>query len=204
MSNDSMISVLAISGSLREQSYSTAVIRTLAAAVPASVRVDQAEIGMLPFYNQDVDSDEKRPVVVRSFKERVARCDGLLVVTPEYNYGLPAVLKNAIDWASRPAYASVLKGKPVACMTTSPGPYGGVRAYAHLQQLFSATLSQQIVVPQVAIGSVADKVTDGLLSDAQSLVIAITALEKLIESIDLLRAGRDDTGLLDGSRLRTG
>jgi chromate reductase len=204
MSNDSMISVLAISGSLREQSYSTAVIRALAAAVPARVRVDQAEIGMLPFYNQDVDTDEKRPVLVRSFKERVAKCDGLLVVTPEYNYGLPAVLKNAIDWASRPSYASVLKGKPVVCMTASPGPYGGVRAHAHLQQLFSATLSQQIVVPQVAIGSVAGKVTDGLLSDAQSLVIAITALEKLIESIDLLRAGRDDTGLLDGSRLRTG
>jgi chromate reductase len=168
---------------LRAQSYSTAVLRTLIDHVSDNVRVEQVAISSLPFYNQDLDDEQTRPVAVTVFKERIRECDGLLVVTPEYNHGLPAVLKNAIDWASRPAYDSVLKDKPVACITASPSLYGGVRAHVHLQQLFASTLSRQIIMPPVALGGIGGKVVNGILSDGISLDLAIGALQRLVEFV---------------------
>jgi chromate reductase, NAD(P)H dehydrogenase (quinone) len=183
MNTNPHVSLLAVCGSLRAQSYSTAVLRTLIDHVSDNVRVEQVAISSLPFYNQDLDDEQTRPVAVTVFKERIRECDGLLVVTPEYNNGLPAVLKNAIDWASRPAYDSVLKDKPVACITASPSLYGGVRAHVHLQQLFASTLSRQIIMPPVALGGIGGKVVNGILSDGISLDLAIGALQRLVEFV---------------------
>lgn len=177
------VSLLAVCGSLRAQSCSTAILRTLIDHLPDNVRVEQAAISSLPFYNQDLDDEQTRPVAVTVFKERIRDCDGLLVVTPEYNHGLPAVLKNAIDWASRPAYESVLKDKPVVCITASPSLYGGVRAHVHLQQLFASTLSRQIIMPPVALGGIGGKVVNGILSDGISLDLAIGALQRLVDFV---------------------
>ncbi len=186
MEHDQSISLLAMVGSLRADSYSRAVLRGLIKTLPARVSVDEASLDSMPFYNADLDR-ETGPSGVEAFKRHIESCDGIVVVTPEYNYGLPAVLKNAIDWASRPAYASVLKDKPVACITLSPGQFGGVRAHAHLQQLFAATLSRQITAPQVAIGNIASKIADGVLIDPDTLAFAHSTLDRLIAGIDTLR-----------------
>ncbi len=176
------ISLLALVGSLRASSYSAAVLRALCKALPASVEINTAKLDAMPFYNADLDGAAPPEAVVQ-FRRQVADCDGVLVVTPEYNYGLPAVLKNAVDWASRPAYASVLRDKPVAYITISPGLYGGVRAQAHLQQLFGATLSRPVNAPQVAIAKIGEKTADGLLTDPDSLGFAMETVRSLIALI---------------------
>ncbi|WP_414439746.1 NADPH-dependent FMN reductase [Burkholderia sp. 22PA0106] len=178
---DRTTTLLALVGSLRRASHSAAVLRAVAAAAPADVTFDTARLDALPFYNADLDGDPS-PDSVQALRAQVERCDGILIVTPEYNHGLPAVLKNAIDWASRPAYTSALKDKPVGFVTLSPGQFGGIRAQAHLQQLFAATLSRQINAPQVAIAHVGAKVHDGVLTDpdacrfAQGVVMQLLAL----------------------------
>ena len=183
-------SFLAVSGSLREQSYSTAVLHTLIARAPANVYIEQASIGKLPFFNQDLDNEHRRPIEVIAFRAKVQRCDGLIVTTPEYNHGLPAVLKNAIDWVSRPAFESVLKGKPVMCITVSPGGAGGTRAHAHLQQLFAATLSKQVIMPPVAIAGISEKVVNAQLTDPVSLEFSLVALQRLVDLVERERIAR--------------
>lgn len=97
----------------------------------------QSAIDRLPFYNDELE--QNKPAHVQTFLDQVTRADGLICVTPEYNHSIPAVLKNAIDWASRPAYSSPLKDKPVCIITQANSPVGGARAQAHLKLILDAT-----------------------------------------------------------------
>jgi chromate reductase, NAD(P)H dehydrogenase (quinone) len=127
------IAVLGISGSLRKASFNTALLRAAIHLAPDGIRIETAEIGAIPMYNDDVRTVALPEPVVR-LRDQIARADALLIVTPEYNYSIPGVLKNAIDWASRPP-KQPFAGKPLGMMGASGGPGGTVRAQYHLRQM---------------------------------------------------------------------
>jgi chromate reductase, NAD(P)H dehydrogenase (quinone) len=127
--------LLGVPGSLRRASHSTALLRAMAPLVASRARMDVITLHGIPLYDADLDGDAP-PDGVRAFKSAIAAADGLVVCSPEYNYGIPGVLKNAIDRASRPGFKSVLRGKPVLVMTASPGALGGVRAQVRQRLAF--------------------------------------------------------------------
>ena len=120
-----MALILGVSGSLRRESFNTMLLKNAAAMAPAGTTIEIGSIADIPLYNGDVE-DQGIPAPVAQFKDRITAADGLLIVTPEYNNAMPGVLKNAIDWASRPSadVAKVFRGRPVAVIGASPGPRG--------------------------------------------------------------------------------
>lgn len=159
--------ILGISGSLRVESWNTRLLQASAGVMPAGVEMTIREIGDLPHYNGDIDIEPKPPAVA-GLLEAVEGADALLFATPEYNYSIPGVLKNAIDWASRPAYRSPLAHKPAGLMTAAPGPVGGARAQAHLKQVLGGTLTPVYPAPEFLVGMVAQKLdAQGRVTDAE-------------------------------------
>ncbi len=129
---------LLLSGSFHKKSKSL-VIAEFVGNYLASHQVECPLLDCLPFYSIDLEQD--KPEKVRLFLESVHQADGIICITPEYNHSVPAVLKNAIDWASRPAFHSPLKDKPVTIISQADSPVGGARVQAHLKLVFDATLS---------------------------------------------------------------
>ncbi|MCL1633409.1 NAD(P)H-dependent oxidoreductase [Luteimonas sp. SX5] len=123
-----MIRIVGISGSLRQGSYNTALLRAAAASMPADSRLEAASIQAFPLYNGDDEAAHGIPAEVAALKDAIAAADGLLLVTPEYNNSIPGVAKNAIDWLSRPSsdISRVFGGKPVAIIGASPGRFGTI------------------------------------------------------------------------------
>ena len=172
--------LLGIAGSLRREAFSKAVLRGVADAGVADIDVfDLAEI---PLYNQD-DDGERSPEPVRRLRQAIAEHDGLILVSPEYNYGIPGVLKNALDWASRPYGKTAMKGKDVLVITSSPGVYGGIRAQHQIRETLEGMGARALTWPHVAIGGVKDKIRDGKLVDEQSLKFCRDAVEGLLREI---------------------
>jgi chromate reductase len=146
----SVTRILAISGSLRERSYNRALLRAAEELAPAGVKIEEVDLSPIPFYDGDLEAVGD-PEPVAELRAAVAEADALLIATPEYNRGTSGVLKNAIDWLSRPALASVLRWKPVAVMGTSTGRGGTRRAQ---QQVRDALLYPGAIVleePEVAL-----------------------------------------------------
>ncbi len=183
------VNLLGISGSLRAESHCSAVLRTLSERLQEEVRLTLHPLADVPLYNADLDTAEPPPGV-QAFKQAIAQADGLLVCTPEYNYGMPGVLKNAIDWASRPGFKGPLVGKPALIMTASPGTAGGVRAQYQVREALSATLARPIARQHVAIAGVAQKVAGGRLVDADTLQFVLSAVGDLVAEIRMLRQAR--------------
>jgi chromate reductase len=175
-----MPDILCLSGSLRAASSSKAVVETIRRKLSGEVRFSTFDIGSLPHYNADLDP---LPETVTALKSAIADADGLIIVTPEYNYSVPGVLKNAIDWASRPGYASVMKGKPVFIASVSGGALGGVRAQAHLKNVLGAVLAQTFVWQEVAITHANTKTKDGLLVDEATETFLFEALRAFFASL---------------------
>jgi NAD(P)H-dependent FMN reductase len=121
-----MAKLVAICGSLRRGSFNLMLLRAAIAALPAGTTADVQSIRDIPLYDGDVEAEQGIPAAVQRMKDRIAGCDGLLIATPEYNNSIPGVVKNAIDWLSRPAadIPRVFRGKPVAIMGATPGPGG--------------------------------------------------------------------------------
>jgi chromate reductase, NAD(P)H dehydrogenase (quinone) len=115
--------IIGLSGSLRRASFNTMLLRAAAALAPAGTRIEIASIDAIPFYDADVEASDGIPPPVQELKAQVIAADGLLIVTPEYNHSMPGVLKNTIDWLSRPPadIATVFRGRPVAVMGATPG-----------------------------------------------------------------------------------
>jgi chromate reductase len=178
--------LLAISGSLRRGSNTTAVLRALAPLLEGRARFDIALLNEVPPYDADQDGDAL-PAGVRHLKLAIADADGLIVASPEYNYGMSGVLKNAIDWASRPAFASPLKGKPALVISSSPGPLGGARAQAQVREALAATLARPIARPHIAIPTVDKKLVDGRIADEVMLQTLRSGLDDLLAEVELLR-----------------
>ena len=175
MSNEEQIlaRLLILGPSLREASSSAALARALTERMAPRMELSQFDISGLPHYNADLG----KPDAVADLIDAIYRADALLFVTPEYNYSIPGVLKNAIDWASRPAYQSVFRGKPCFVVTTSGGAMGGVRAQSHLKYILNGMLAR--VFPwQEAIVTFANKKTDeGRFADEDTLKFIETALD---------------------------
>jgi chromate reductase len=158
---------LLLSGSFHRTSASQALLRFIAEQLPEhhSLTPNLLE---LPFYCQDLDTDNK-PAQVQQFLQQVNWADALIVCSPEYNHSIPAVLKNAIDWASRPAFKSPLKDKPVTFITQANSPVGGARAQAHLKLVFDSTLSRIHSCHEMLIAGIEHKLDPQLrLTDERS------------------------------------
>jgi chromate reductase, NAD(P)H dehydrogenase (quinone) len=162
--DQSVIKILGIAGSLRKGSYNRAALRVAQTVAPSGVEVEIFEIDGIPGFSED---DEKNPPEkVTKFKERIRAADAILFVTPEYNYSVPGVLKNAIDWASRPYGDSAWSGKPVAVMGASAGMFGTARAQYHLRQSFVFLDMHPVNQPEVMIANAANRFdSDGNLTD---------------------------------------
>lgn len=138
--------LVAISGSIRKESYNTKLLHAAATCLPEGVTVSFVSCGDLPLYNSDLDKEIK-PEPVERLLHTLRECDGLVIATPEYNYSIPGVLKNTIDWASRPGYKSVLAGKPTGIISAAKGVVGGARVQLHLRDVFSSTLTPVVPSP---------------------------------------------------------
>ena len=181
---------LGFAGSLRRASYNRGLIRAAVELAPRGIVVDAFELGDLPLYNQDVE-DAGEPASVVAFKQAIAQADALLVATPEYNHGVPGVLKNAIDWASRPRITSPLRDKAVAVMGASPGHGSTARAQAQLRDAFVFTGACVMPQPELLVGGAGGLFdADGNLTDPSvraSLVELIEALRTWTVRIDMGR-----------------
>src|SRR5262245_22052056 len=152
------VKILGIPGSLRKGSYNRALIRTAQQLLPPNTTMEAFDLLGIPPFNED--DEDNAPQRVKDFKAAIRRADAILFATPEYNYSMPGVLKNAIDWASRPNGQSAWTGKPVAVMGASPGLMGTVRAQHHLRQAFVFLDMPAVSQPQVLISSARERFDD--------------------------------------------
>jgi len=174
------IHILGIAGSLRRQSYNRAALRAAQQLAPEGVTLDIFELDGIPAFNQD--EEKNTPAKVVELKQRIRAADAVLIVTPEYNCSIPGVLKNAIDWATRPYGDSAWSGKPVAIMGASPGMLGTARAQYHLRQIFVGLNVFPINQPEVMIANAAERFdADGNLTDETTKKHIRRLLESLAE-----------------------
>lgn len=156
--------ILGIPGSLREKSYNKGLLRVGQEEAPKGCQVEIFDLSPIPPYNQDLE--EQMPKAVIDFKTKIEAADAILIATAEYNYSIPGVLKNAIDWGSRPYGSSSWNGKPVAVMGASPSVQGTSRSQYHLRQVFITLKMFPLMSPELMIGSAQDKFdADGNLKD---------------------------------------
>ena len=159
--------ILGFAGSLRSGSYNRALLRAALEFVPEGATLETFELDGIPPFNEDLVSSP--PEKVKEFKRRIRAADAILIVTPEYNYSVPGVLKNAIDWASRPYGDNAFEGKPVAMMSASTGMLGGARAQYHLRQSFVFLNMYPVNKPEVFITFATQKFDDkGRLLDQKT------------------------------------
>lgn len=187
------VRLLGISGSIRRHSHCTAVLNTLAGSL-GNKADSKAEMALFPLndippYDPDLDA-ENTPAPAAALRDSIAAADGLVIISPEYNYGMSGVLKNALDWASRPAMKSPVRGKPILIMTASPAFTGGVRAQHEMRETLSGMMGRVIARPQVVIGMVHEKIKDGRLTDQAALDFALAAIDDLLSEIALLRGAK--------------
>lgn len=190
--------LIGISGSLRRGSYSTAVLQTIVEAMPEDVTMTTFDIGSLPHYNEDLDTGDG-PASVLALKSAISHAHGVVIVTPEYNHSIPGVLKNALDWASRPSYKSCLANKPISIVTTGTGAIGGVRSQAHFHEVFLSTASRIVPGKQVVISFVDKKLTDGRLTEEVTKLFMLAKIDELLAEIALVHGWKPRKGKL-GSR----
>lgn len=184
----SELRVLGIAGSLRAGSYNRGLLRAAQELAPAGMSIAIFDLGEIPLYNADTEA-RAFPDSVVQLKSAIARADALLIATPEYNYSVPGVLKNALDWASRPPEESPLRGKPVAITGASTGAFGTVRAQLHLRQVCVATHMLPLNRPEVLVTRAQDKFdASGRLTDESTRKILRQLLEALASWTARLRA----------------
>ena len=180
------LSLLGLSGSLRRASNSTAVLRGLQDALGPRGALNIFPLHGMPLYNED-DDGEHAPESVRALRSAIEASDGVIMISPEYNHGMWGVLKNALDWASRPYGRSVLKSKPVLTMTASPAFTGGVRAQQQMNETLASIPARPVLRPQIVIGGVHEKVRDGRLIDEAVLGFALAGVDDLLKEIRAAR-----------------
>ena len=174
------VRILGIAGSLRRTSYNRAALRAATSLVPDGATLEVFELDGIPGFNQD---DEGRPPGrVVELKRSIRAADAVLIVTPEYNYSVPGVLKNAIDWASRPYGDSAWSGKPIAIMGASVGTIGTARAQYHLRQMCVFLNMFPINQPEVMIGHADTRFDgDGNVTDETTRKLIGDLLSNLVE-----------------------
>ena len=175
------LSFLGIAGSLRRASFNRGLIRAAIDLAPPGTTVTSWDLGDMPLFNADVEAVGD-PAPVAAFKQAIARADALVIATPEYNHCVPGVLKNAIDWASRPARRSVLTNKPVAVLGASTGRGGTARAQAHLRDGLAYTNGFVLPLPEVLVDLATEKfdgegnlIDDATRGEVRDLLVSLAA-----------------------------
>jgi chromate reductase len=163
-----VIRVLGFAGSLRRASFNRALLRAAKAQAPEGMTIETFDLIAVPLYNGDVEA-EGDPPGVEAFKLAIREADAVLMVTPEYNHGVTGVMKNAIDWASRPPQSAALAGKPVGIIGASPGMTGSARGQSQLRQAFEFTNSYCMPQPELLVFRAHEKFNaEGELTDEQT------------------------------------
>ena len=161
------IKIFGFAGSLRKQSYNKAILRVAANLNLQDITVETFDLEGIPPFNQDLENQP--PDRVKEFKSKIKAADAILIATPEYNYSIPGVLKNALDWASRPHGENALEGKPVGIVGASIGMMGSSRAQYHLRQCFVWLNMHPLNKPEVMVSTAQDKVDqEGNITDAKT------------------------------------
>jgi len=186
---ENSISILAILGSLRRGSYNRGALRAAHEVLPAGATLEDFTLEDIPSFNQDDETHPPERIVL--LKSKIAAADAVLIATPEYNFAVPGVLKNAIDWSSRPEKPTVWKGKPIGLMGASGGALGTARAQFHLRQSFVYLDAYPLNAPEVLIGNAQQRfdANSNLIDDASRQLIA-KLLAALILWTRQLAAGR--------------
>ncbi|MDD5111087.1 MAG: NAD(P)H-dependent oxidoreductase [Candidatus Altiarchaeota archaeon] len=173
--------ILGFAGSLRKGSYNKSILKAAAELTPKDCEIETFDLDGIPPYNADLESE--MPAKVREFKAKIRSADAILIATPEYNYSIPGVLKNAMDWASRPYTDNSFEGKPVAIMGASGGMLGTARAQYHLRQTFVYLDMHPINRPEVFVTFAKEKIDEnGNLKDEKTRELIKKLLENLAAS----------------------
>jgi chromate reductase, NAD(P)H dehydrogenase (quinone) len=185
-----MVNIFGFAGSLRKGSYNRGLLRAALEMVPDGATLSTFQLDNIPVFNQD--REHNPPESVKEFKVKIREADAILIATPEYNYSIPGVLKNAIDWASRPYGDNVLEGKPVALMSASIGMLGGARAQYHLRQSFVFLNMYAINRPEVMVTFAPEKFDEGgHLLDEKSRKLIGELLQALVDWTRKLKAAEN-------------
>jgi chromate reductase, NAD(P)H dehydrogenase (quinone) len=178
---DETLDVLGISGSLRDDSYNRALLEAAQRLAGPHMNITLVEIGDLPHFDADVEA-EGDPEPVKEFKQAIRSADALLIATPEYQHGIPGVLKNALDWASRPPSDSPIGGKPTAIMGATVGAFGTARAQQDLREVLIYNDCPMVMTPEVLVADAASKVDEsGEFTDPETLDFVRRLLDGLAE-----------------------
>jgi chromate reductase, NAD(P)H dehydrogenase (quinone) len=177
--------LLGLSGSIRRESYCKAILETIREQVSPDVEVRNFDLEPIPPYNQDLDNENGWPAPVRALREAVIEADGIIAVTPEYNHGMSGILKNAVDWVSRPGYESILKGKVV--LTISVSNRGGLRAQNQMHATFLSTVCRITPGREIVVIEPAKKITAGRVTDEQMLRVILRGVDTMAEEICLFQ-----------------
>jgi chromate reductase, NAD(P)H dehydrogenase (quinone) len=176
---DKKMLILGFAGSLRKGSYNKALLRAAEELLPEEAKLEIFDLEGIPPFNQELES--RMPEKVKEFKAKIRDADAILIATPEHNYSVPGVLKNAIDWASRPYGDNSFEGKPAAIMSASTGMLGGSRAQYHLRQILVFLDMRAVNRPEVFITFASQKIDEqGKLNDETSRKLIKQLLEALI------------------------
>jgi chromate reductase len=176
----SKLTILGISGSGRKGSYNTALLEAAKELLPQDATLEVVDVSKLPLYNQDLEHD--LPEAVKELKKQIRGADAILIATPEHNYSVTAVLKNAIEWGNRPPRDASWSGKPAAVISASTGLRGGVRAQLHLRQIMIDLNMYPINRPLLLVANARDKFDENLkLIDEESLQTLREVLSSLVE-----------------------
>jgi len=179
--------ILGFAGSLRKGSYNRSLLRAAMELLPPNVELEIFDLEGIPPFNQDLE--QQLPEKVREFKAKIRASDALLIATPEYNYSMPGVLKNAIDWASRPYGDNVFDDKAVAIMGASMGMIGSARAQYHLRQSCVFLNMHPLNRPEVMVPHAQERIKDGTVTDPVTRELIRQLLEGLVAWTNRLRHG---------------
>jgi chromate reductase len=174
------VKILGFVGSLRQGSYNKALMRVASELLPENTALEVFDLEGIPPFNQDLENQPLQ--AVKEFKAKIRKADALLIASPEYNYSIPGVLKNVIDWASRPSSDNAFEGKPVAIMSASIGRLGGARAQYHLRQVFVSLNMYPLNRPEVMVPYAQEHVdASGNLTDEETRRRIRQLLEALVQ-----------------------
>ncbi len=174
------MNIVAISGSLRKDSFNTALLRAMQSFAPEGMQIDIVEIGNIPLYNSD--DEAAFPASAQALKDKIAAADGVIIATPEFNRSISGVLKNAIDWVSRPYGKNSFARKPVLVAGVSSGKIGTAVAQSHLKQIMVYLDADVIGQPELYLGPAKD------LFDGEGNITADTTKELIMKALETLKS----------------
>jgi chromate reductase len=179
---DETVRIVGISGSLRKASFSTSILKLLAERAAPAIQIQVVTLESIPLYNEDLDTKPGIPAVA-DLKRIITESDGVLITTPEYNHGVPGVLKNALDWLSRPVFESCFVNKPVSIMSSSLAFTGGVRAQYQLREALISMHAHLVMGPEVVLAGIHTKLAEDAYQDEKGLEVMLRSLNRLRDEV---------------------